>query len=351
MRTYNYLSNELPRELIGVYDDLQEDLLKIIVKQLKMGISPIKVAQDIRDRVADYNPKIQQVISIIFADMKKRAVKDGKQDYKQEKTDKEALNNDEANKTIAPELVAAFAMAEILNNRVAENAINEYVNDYMVTQAKGTKLTKAINPMDAIIKKLANNGIKIYSNGKLRSLDGLVKEDLMFEVTQANAKVNYENLKNSSAKFVEVSSHPTARTWTKYMTHDYEDHSSWQGVVYYSGEAVDGYDEFESTCGYGEMLGICGINCYHQFQMNYSGESDQTQYGIAEVRKDYALSQEQRKYERAIRKMKQARAVYEEAGDKMMTARLSDNIVTATSKLKTFCEKNNLRYINWRTQI
>ena len=352
MRTYNYLSNELPRELVNIYNDLEQDVLRIIVKQLKMGIEPIKVAQDIRDKVADYSPKIQEVIAIIFADMKKRAVKDGQSDFKEEPDDnKEALNNSEANKAISPRLIAAFGMAEVINKKIADSAINEYINDYSVIGRQATRLTSAGNVMGSVVKRLAREGLKIYNLNKLRSIDGLVKEDLMYEVTQANAKVNYENFQNSSARFIEVSSHPTARTWTKYQTFPYEDHSSWQGVVYYSGEAVDGYDEFESTCGYGEMLGICGINCYHQFQMNYTGESDQKQYGIAEVRKDYALSQEQRKYERAIRKLKQARAVYEEAGDEVMAKRISSNIATATSKLKIFCEKNNLKYINWRTQI
>jgi len=351
MRTYNYLSNELPRELIGIYDDLEQDLLKIIVKQLKMGIEPIRVAQNIRDKVAEYDPKIQKVIAVVFADIKKRAVKDGKEDFKQEPTDQEALNNNEANKVISPQLIAAFGIATVLSNRIAENAINEYTTDYLTIQNKVTRLTKTFDPLQSIIKRLAKQGIKVLSNGKLRSIDGLVREDLMYETTRANARINYDNLKNSSAKFVEVSSHPTARTWTKYMTHDYEDHSSWQGQVYYSGEPVEGYDEFESTCGYGEMLGICGINCYHQFQMNYTGEGTQEEYSIKEVRKNYELSQEQRAYERAIRKMKQARAVYEEAGDVQMTKQLSGNITNATNKLKTFCEKNNLKYVNWRTQI
>jgi len=90
------------------------------------------------------------------------------------------------------------------------------------------------------------------------------------------------------------------------MKHPYEDHSSWQGKVYYSkdGEAVEGYEEFESTCGYGEMLGICGINCYHQFQMNYTGDTQATQYSEEEVEKQYALSQQQRAYERGLNKIR-----------------------------------------------
>ena len=175
----------------------------------------------------------------------------------------------------------------------------------------------------------------------------------MYKVNQANSQVNMENFKKSSAKFIQVSSHPTARTWNKYMKHSYEDHSSWQGKVYYSreGEAVDGYKEFESTCGYGELLGIGGINCYHQFEMNYTGDNIATEYSEKEVARNYQLSQQQRAYERAIRQLKQAKSVYEEAGNEALSNSIGKNITMATRQLKDFCEKNNLKYFNWRTKI
>ena len=137
------------------------------------------------------------------------------------------------------------------------------------------------------------------------------------------------------------------------MKFPYEDHSSWQGKVYYSrdGEAIAGYEEFESTCGYGELLGIGGINCYHQFEMNYTGDNVATEYSKKEVEMNYQLSQQQRAYERAIRQLKQAKSVYEEAGNETLSNSIGKNITMATRQLKDFCEKNNLKYFNWRTKI
>ena len=348
MRTYNYLSNELPRELIEVYNDLQDDLLRIIVKKLKMGIPPQKVFQDIKDKVSGYEKKVQKIIAVIFADVKKRAVKDGDKIVKEE-----PVTNDEANKTIEPNLVSAFLIASALNNKIVNNAMSEYTNDYFYINGGDTKYSSKESRLNTVYKNLANNGIKIREVAKDKpkaySIDQILRRDVMYNVNQANAEVNMENFNKSSAKFIEVSSHPTARTWNKYQKHPYENHSSWQGQVYYSGEAVDGYDEFESTCGYGEMLGICGINCYHQFQPNYTGKGTQTEYGIREIRKNYNLSQEQRLYERQIRNLKQKKVVYEEAGKD--TSTLKDKISSATNQLKRFCEKNNLKYFNWRTQI
>lgn len=351
MRTYNYLSNELPRELIELYSDIEQDVLKIIVKELKKGTRPDEVFVKIQDKVKSYDTKTQKVLAVMFADSKKRAVKDGQKDFKEEETEAKEVDNGEANSLIEPMLVAGLMILSDLNNKIIGNASNEYNGDYLQTRG-------GLERLQQIYGKLANKGISIYENyggGRSRnySIENIIRRDVMYKLNQANSKVNMENFNKSSAKFIETSSHPTARTWNKYMKHPYEDHSSWQGKVYYSrnGEPVNGYKEFESTCGYGEMLGIGGINCYHQFEMNYDGEPTATQYSEKEVKEQYALSQEQRSYERAIRQLKNARAVYESAGDEQMTKQLNKSILMATTKLKNFCESNNLKYYNWRTQV
>ena len=354
MRTYNYLSNELPRELIEVYNDLQSDVLRIIVKELKAETPPDKVFAKIQNKVSSYDNKTQEVLSVMFADSKKKAVKDGEKDFEEE--DKEPVTNKEANSIIEPLVISSMLILSQLNKKIVNNALNEYTKDYLyikqpILRADDTRL-------NTVFKKLANKGVTIYESfggGKSKnySIENVLRRDVMYKVNQANSKVNMENFQKSSAKFIQVSSHPTARTWNKYMKHSYEDHSSWQGKVYYSreGEAVDGYEEFESTCGYGELLGIGGINCYHQFEMNYTGDNVATEYSEKEVEKNYQLSQQQRAYERAIRQLKQAKSVYEEAGNETLANSIGKNITMATRQLKDFCEKNNLKYFNWRTKI
>ena len=354
MRTYNYLSNELPRELIEVYNDLQSDVLRIMVKELKAETPPDKVFAKIQNKVSSYDNKTQEVLSVMFADSKKKAVKDGEKDFDEE--DKEPVTNKEANSIIEPLVISSMLILSQLNKKIVNNALNEYTKDYLyikqpILRADDTRL-------NTVFKKLANKGITIYESfggGKSKnySIENVLRRDVMYKVNQANSKVNMENFQKSSAKFIQVSSHPTARTWNKYMKFPYEDHSSWQGKVYYSrdGEAIAGYEEFESTCGYGELLGIGGINCYHQFEMNYTGDNVATEYSKKEVDKNYQLSQQQRAYERAIRQLKQAKSVYEEAGNEALANSIGKNITMATRQLKDFCEKNNLKYFNWRTKI
>lgn len=355
MQTYNYLANELPRELIEVYNDLHTDVLRIVVKRLKQGTSVEKVFQEIQDKVTEYNPKIEKVLQIIFADSKKKSVKDNVKEFEKEPEERKPTDNGEANSIIAPMLISGMALTTMLNKKIINNAINKYAQNLTyISNSYGNKARR----LSQVYNDLAKKGITIYESfggGKSKnySIENILRRDVMYKVNQANAKINMENFKKSSAKFIQVSSHPTARTWNKYMNQPFEDHSSWQGKVYYSrdGDKVEGYDEFESTCGYGEMLGICGINCYHQFQMNYTGDNIATEYNKKEVEKNYLLSQQQRAYERAIRQLKQARAVYEEAGDTQLAQSIRKNISTATSQLRGFCEKNDLKYYNWRTKI
>lgn len=356
MRTYNYLSNELPRELIEVYNDLQSDVLRIIVKELKAETPPDKVFAKILNKVSSYDKKTEQVLAVIFANSKKKAVQDGEKDFEEE--DKEPVTNKEANSIIEPLVISSMLILSQLNKKIVNNALSEYTRDYVYIKQPFAKFGKDTGRIDTVFKKLANNGITIYESyggGKSKnySIENILRRDVMYKVNQANSQVNMENFKKSSAKFIQVSSHPTARTWNKYMKHPYEDHSSWQGKVYYSreGEAVDGYEEFESTCGYGELLGIGGINCYHQFEMNYTGDNVATEYSKKEVERNYQLSQQQRAYERAIRQLKQAKSVYEEAGNEALSNSIGKNITMATRQLKDFCEKNNLKYFNWRTKI
>ncbi len=250
-------------------------------------------------------------------------------------------------------MIAGIAILGNLNKRITNNVTNEYTADYLATKQGTDKRL-----LNKVFSRLAGKGLTIYEGmrggaPKAYSLENIIRRDVMYQVNQANAKINMQNYKQSSAKFIETSSHVTARTWNKYMQHAYEDHSSWQGKVYYSrdGEMVEGYEEFESTCGYGELLGICGINCYHQFKMNYTGESVYTQYNQEEVRKQYALSQQQRSYEREIRKLKTARAVWNEAGDLEKAKKYNAGVRDVTNMLRQFCEKNKIKYYNWRTQI
>lgn len=354
MFSYNYISNEMPRELIEVYNDLQIDIMRIIARNLKAQKTPSETTLEIQTKIDEYLPMQTKVAAVIFKDSEVKSVKANEKIFNAEAAETaEALTVAQADLTTQPLYAGAVDMIKDLNSKISINSSLKYATAYMQANA----LT-GINNLKNVYRGLIRDGLTIYESfggGKTRSysIENMVRRNVISLVNKSNAEIDKNNFKRSSAVFVEVSSHPTARTATKYMKFPYEDHSSWQGKVYYSRDkgAVDGYEEFESTCGYGEMLGICGINCYHQFQMNYTGESNATQYDKDEVEKQYELSQKQRAMERAIRQLKQSKAVWEEAGESELAKRIGGNIRQATTVLKNFCERHDLKYYNWRTKL
>lgn len=358
MQGYNYLSNEVPREIINVYSDLQNEVLKTMVNGLQNGISPDDIFIKMQEVINGFKEQQDKVVSVVFADSRKKVVKDNEKAFKDEPDkDKKAVTLKESTAIVIPSLIGAFSIIDSINGKLLGSAVNSYRENYYYLQQPATRLMDARKRTEAVYKHIAKNGIPIREGvgGRSRdySLENIVRRDVIYKLNQANAEISKDNFNKSSAKFIEVSSHPTARTWNKYMKHAYEDHSSWQGKVYYSrdGERVQGYDEFETACGYGEMLGICGINCYHQFELNYDGKQHNEKYQQRDVKKLYKLTQEQRQLERYIRQSKQEMAVYKEAGLKDNYLRAKDRMNNATDILKAFCEKNNLKYDNWRTKI
>lgn len=354
MFSYNYISNEMPRELIEVYNDLQVDLMRIIARNLKNNVTPNATTREIQTKIDEYLPMQTKVAAVIFKDSERKSVKSNEKIFNAEASETaEALTEAQADLTTAPLYEGAVEMIKDLNGKISINSSLKYATAYAQANYK-----TGVGNLKHIYRGLIKDGLTIYESfggGATRnySIENMVRRNIISLVNRSNAEIDKNNFKRSSAVFVEVSSHPTARTATKYMKFPYEDHSSWQGKVYYSRDkgAVDGYEEFESTCGYGEMLGICGINCYHQFQMNYTGDSSATQYDKDEVERQYELSQKQRAMERAIRQLKQSKAVWEEAGETQLAKQIGSNIRQATGVLKDFCERHDLKYYNWRTQL
>lgn len=90
------------------------------------------------------------------------------------------------------------------------------------------------------------------------------------------------------------------------------------------------YPDFAETCGYGSVTGIGGANCRHSFHPYIEGVSERT-YTDAELEamkpenrpkirfegkeyNEYQATQQQRKIERTIRKLKRRKASFDAAG-------------------------------------
>lgn len=155
-----------------------------------------------------------------------------------------------------------------------------------------------------IMDKVGNEGIDVlYPSGHKDKVDVATRRAIVTSVNQTNGQLQLRRMEDLSWDLVEVSAHIGARP----------SHEVWQGQVY-SLTGSNGYKNFYEETEYGDMLGLCGINCRHTFFPFYEGSTNT--YDTKELERInnkkvtfngkemsyYDATQYQRKLERTIRK-------------------------------------------------
>lgn len=157
------------------------------------------------------------------------------------------------------------------------------------------------------IKNVGRTGLKVVTYEKtVRSLESAVRTALVTGVQQTTGVVTEFNCKALGVNLVETTAHAGARP----------EHADWQGQVFSLSGNLGKYRDFKSATGYGDLLGLKGINCRHDYYPYFEG--DTVGYAKGELAKlnservkfndkEYSLydaNQIQRKIERNIRKWK-----------------------------------------------
>lgn len=188
----------------------------------------------------------------------------------------------------------------------------------------------AINYNQAIktaVKQLADSGLRVvdYESGHRDQIDVAARRAVMTGVNQICAKYTEQSADYLETPYYEVSAHAGARD--KPGDSPWSSHKEWQGKVY-STRTNDIYPNIYSVCGLGEVDGLEGINCRHRRNVWVEGVSERTYtdeqldhiddgLGCTFEGKTYTAyeaTQEQRKVERTIRKLKREKAAYKAAG-------------------------------------
>lgn len=211
------------------------------------------------------------------------------------------------------ELNKTFRM---INTKTLENVNQSYmdiINTAYVEVASGvfdyqSSIKRALN-------KMAEKGIKCASyerkDGTIvkYSLQGTIKRDIVTAIIQTACKSSMKMCEELDAEYVEVTSHLGARTGDG--VNPITNHAHWQGKVYKL-KGLDKYDNFYTSTGYGDILGLGGVNCRHNFYPYFPGidEPSQPHYDEEENKKEY---ERQQKLNRLNRKKQQQNRIKEVA--------------------------------------
>ena len=205
------------------------------------------------------------------------------------------------------------------------------------------------------VKSLADSGIKTvdYESGHVDQIDVAARRAVMTGVNQLCAKYTEQSAGYLNTPYFEVSAHAGARD--KPGPSPWSSHKDWQGKVY-STKSGDKYPNIYEVCGLGAVDGLEGANCRHRRYPWVEGVSERTYTDKQLSHIDdglgcefegttysaYEATQQQRKIERTIRKLKREKAAYNAAGLSEKEQAVSIRLRRLNAKYKAFSKSAGL---------
>ena len=205
------------------------------------------------------------------------------------------------------------------------------------------------------VKSLADSGIKTvdYESGRVDQIDVAARRAVMTGVNQLCAKYTEQSAGYLNTEYFEVSAHAGARD--KPGPSPWSSHKDWQGKVY-STKSGDKYPNIYEVCGLGAVDGLEGANCRHRRYPWVEGASERTYTDKQLSHIDdglgcefegttysaYEATQQQRKIERTIRKLKREKAAYNAAGLSEKEQAVSIRLRRLNAKYKAFSKRAGL---------
>lgn len=327
--------NELIKPIIDIYDNLELEIVKDIANRFDnydtLG-GTLEWRLKKLDELGTFSNDMVELISEYTNKSKKEILQ------MLEEAQENTFNIDYLNKAYENGMIKVNPM-KVLKSPAFENIINNSYKELNKTfRMINTKTLENVNQsyMDIIntayvevasgvfdyqssikraLNKMAEKGIKCASyerkDGTIvkYSLQGTIKRDIVTAIIQTACRSSMKMCEELNAEYVEVTSHLGARTGDG--VNPITNHAHWQGKVYKL-KGSDKYDNFYTSTGYGDILGLGGVNCRHNFYPYFPGidEPSQPHYDEEENKKEY---ERQQKLNRLNRKKQQQNRIKEVA--------------------------------------
>ena len=370
MLTPNRL-DKLPEPMIQLMSELQNEIISDICRRITKAnyLTPTAEwqlykanqltisAREVKRRIAAKLKVQESTLKELYTDAVKTAIREDEVIYKAAIAEgiisdnyREKLTNYTRSKAFSNVLNRGLKntnglMRNLTNSAAA--AANRQLSDAL-DLAFLKCVSGAFTPQDAIfeaVRKLGQDGLKCvnYESGRTDQLDVAVRRAVVTGINKTCCDMQLDLAKEMDCELVEVSSHLGARP----------SHAEWQGQIYSLKKGHPKYPYFYDATGYVTGDGLGGWNCRHSFFPYFEGISEAANapdFSKAENLEEYNNSQQQRAYERSIRKSKRELAAIDSAraatSDPELKAKLdrsfekkSVTLKKREAKLQEFCRQ------------
>lgn len=353
------------KPLINIYDEIEIDIIKNILERLRTYDNVTGSLEWYLEKLAELGTFERENLEVFKKNKKKieeeltkiitnSPVQNNNLETLENYYEKGLINVNPAdlykseafNKIIDNALKETNDIIDLIQTKAIEGAnegYKEILNKAYIETASGVYTYQ--ESIRRALKDFSDKGITTvhYSSGKKLGIEAVVRRDVLTQVNHLVGDIELENARKLETNLVYVDQHLGARVRTPYMKNDYEAHAEWQGKVYMIEGSDDKYDNFFKKTGYGEMLGLKGINCYHDFRAFFEWEKIPEPVDKAENKKRYELLQKQRSYERKIRRLKREKEIAKDYYSDEEKKALNEKYNATSKEFNSFINDNELR--------
>ena len=222
--------------------------------------------------------------------------------------------------------------------------INECDMAYNKVMSGATSYTQAVKEA---VENVTSGGITLIqyrskNTGDIRNdtIETATARAVRTGISQATAQITLKRMEEMKWEVVLVSAHVGARNIGGIP----ENHELWQGKFYSLPQYGHRYPDFYYSTGYGDITGLCGVNCRHSFG---PGDGENNPYDTIETeenRKVYEAEQRQRALERRVRKTKREVMGMQKAVEKCQDEAAKFELQQALDRKSYLLQKQNKAY-------
>lgn len=354
----DYKYEKLVKPIIDIYNEIEQELIMNIVKQLKT--TPDDVNKWYFKKLREIGGLNKENLKTISKRSKKsqKYIKEAittagidgidyniyKKAYSKNQIKKNPnilFDNEKINNTINKAIEETTNITKLINSKAISNSQEQYkkiLNQAYLETSSGIYDYK--QSISRALYKMGEEGITAVQykrkDGSIinYSIEGVVRRDILTKTRQTALATQMDAIKLMKINLVSVPAHLGARVD---LTNKINNHQGWQGKIYMLEGTSRKYHNFYKSTGYGELLGLGGVNCRHWFEPYIEGISLPPEK-VRNKKNEfvYQLTQRQRQFERDVRKAKRNLEIAKELQDEEGIIKYKKQVQIKTKRLRDY---------------